>query len=296
VFIAAAAQRTRHIRLGTGVIPLPIHHPLHVVDRLILLDHLTRGRAMWGFGAGGGLPSDHHIFGINDTIAHQRFLQSFDLITRLLHSDTPITETTDWYTLHDVVLQLRPYSPPHPQMAVASTNPELLERMGQVGGRVLTSVPPAQVIGLFESLQRGAASVGREASRQQISLVYTLHLADTREQAAADIRDGVLAEQRDFNAAVNGAPPILDPDAWYEVYLQRQIIGTPADAIATIEALLAQSGGFGGLLFRVKEWASPEATRRSYELFAQYVMPHFKGQLAAMQTAAQVAAGINHRA
>ena len=52
MFIAAAAQRTKHIRLGTGVSSLPYHQPLMLADRMVLLDHLTRGRVMFGVGPG----------------------------------------------------------------------------------------------------------------------------------------------------------------------------------------------------------------------------------------------------
>src|SRR3954453_11423812 len=52
LFIAAAAERTQRIRLGTGVISLPYHNPLMVADRIIQLDHMTRGRAMFGVGPG----------------------------------------------------------------------------------------------------------------------------------------------------------------------------------------------------------------------------------------------------
>src|SRR5213595_4140763 len=52
VFIATAAGRTRHIRLGTGVVSLPYHHPFMVADRMMQLDHMTRGRAMFGVGPG----------------------------------------------------------------------------------------------------------------------------------------------------------------------------------------------------------------------------------------------------
>src|SRR5215468_9221698 len=52
VFIAAAAARTKHIRLGSGVNSLPYHNPLMLADRFVLLDHLTRGRAMLGCGPG----------------------------------------------------------------------------------------------------------------------------------------------------------------------------------------------------------------------------------------------------
>src|SRR5437773_1951239 len=61
---AAAPEPTRHIRLGTGVCSLPYHHPLILADRMILLDHLTLGRAMFGVGPG-ALPSDAFMMGID---------------------------------------------------------------------------------------------------------------------------------------------------------------------------------------------------------------------------------------
>ena len=58
------------------------------------------------------------------------------------------------------------------------------------------------------------------------------------------------------------------------------MIGTPDDAIAKIEELVeASDGGFGAFLLFGHDWATPAAKLRSYELFAQYVMPHFTGQL-----------------
>jgi limonene 1,2-monooxygenase len=57
------------------------------------------------------------------------------------------------------------------------------------------------------------------------------------------------------------------------------VIGTPDDAIAKIEALVAESGGFGTFLMFGHDWANPAATKHSFELFAQYVIPHFTGQL-----------------
>src|SRR5207248_4764 len=69
VFIGIAAERTKHIRLGTGVSSLPYHHPLMLTDRMVLLDHLTRGRIMLGVGPG-ALPSDAFMMGI--PVAEQR--------------------------------------------------------------------------------------------------------------------------------------------------------------------------------------------------------------------------------
>jgi alkanesulfonate monooxygenase SsuD/methylene tetrahydromethanopterin reductase-like flavin-dependent oxidoreductase (luciferase family) len=66
IFIAAASQRTRNIRFGTGVTSLSYHNPLWVADRMVMLDHLTRGRVMLGVGPG-SLPTDSMMIGLNPT-------------------------------------------------------------------------------------------------------------------------------------------------------------------------------------------------------------------------------------
>src|SRR2546430_7681307 len=79
VFIAAAAQRTRHIRLGTGVSSLPYHHPFMLADRMVLLDHLTRGRVMFGVGPG-ALPSDAYMLGIDPMRQREMMDESLETI------------------------------------------------------------------------------------------------------------------------------------------------------------------------------------------------------------------------
>src|SRR3982751_3817701 len=82
VFIAAAAERTRHIKLGTGVNSLPYHHPLILADRIVMLDHLTRGRMMFGAGPG-QLTSDAAMMGIDPMRQRPMMEESFDVIMRL---------------------------------------------------------------------------------------------------------------------------------------------------------------------------------------------------------------------
>src|SRR5437899_3010894 len=90
VFIAAAAERTRHIRLGTGVCSLPYHHPLILADRMILLDHLTLGRAMFGVGPG-ALPSDAFMMGIDPLRQREMMDEALEAILALVRADEPIT-------------------------------------------------------------------------------------------------------------------------------------------------------------------------------------------------------------
>src|SRR3954469_11310048 len=134
VFIAAAAERTHHIKLGTGVNSLPYHHPLVLADRIVMLDHLTRGRAMFGVGPG-QLTSDAYMLGIDPQLQRPRMEQAFDVITRLFHGET-VTEKSDWFTCDGAVLQVRPYS--NFDIAVASSvSPSGSKLAGRYGAGLL---------------------------------------------------------------------------------------------------------------------------------------------------------------
>src|SRR5437773_4773109 len=118
VFIATAAERTRNIRLGTGVSSLPYHHPLILADRMVLLDHLTRGRTMFGVGPG-ALPSDAYMMGIDPVDQRRRMEESLEVMLKLFAGEV-VTAETDWFTLKDARLQLLPYTQPCFEIAVAA--------------------------------------------------------------------------------------------------------------------------------------------------------------------------------
>src|SRR6201986_972141 len=110
IFIAAAAERTRHIKLGTGVTSIAYHNPLWVADRMVLLDHLTRGRVMLGVGPG-SLPTDSSMIGLSPTDTRELLDVNLDIIVRLLRGET-VSQQTQTHNLVDAQLQLRPYSDP----------------------------------------------------------------------------------------------------------------------------------------------------------------------------------------
>src|SRR5512143_130721 len=118
VFIAGAAERTRRIRLGTGVSSVPYHHPLMLADRIMQLDHQTRGRVMFGVGPG-ALPSDAFMMGIDVQRQRDMMDEAIAALVPLLRGET-VNMDTDWFKLRDARLQLRPYSRPHIEIAVAS--------------------------------------------------------------------------------------------------------------------------------------------------------------------------------
>jgi limonene 1,2-monooxygenase len=283
VFIAAAAERTRHIRLGTGVSSLPYHHPFMLADRINQLDHMTRGRVMFGVGPG-ALVSDAMMMGIDPAKQRDMMDEALGVIVRLLRGET-VSHQSDWFTLREARLQMTPYSRPHIEMAVASQVSPTGSRAAGRHGLGLLSLG-ATSTGGFNALSSNwaiAEDMAREhhkiVDRAAWRLVGPMHIAETKEQAREDVRFGLEKWLYYFREIANlpvaqveaGRDPV---DALIESGLT--VIGTPDEAAEKIQALWDQSGGFGAFLFMAHNWAPWAQTKRSYELFARYVAPRFQ--------------------
>ena len=286
VFMAVAAERTKHIRLGSGVNSLPYHHPLLLADRFVLLDHLTRGRVMLGCGPG-QLTSDAHMLGIPADEQRPRMDESLDAIMALLRGET-VTMETDGFVLRDARLQLMPYSEPTLEVAVAaSISPTGARAAGKHGigllGIAATTAQGFDMIGThWNTWNETAERHGHVADRSKWRLVGPMHLAETKEQARKDVEYGIVPFSKYFTKVLPAGPTRGDTPEEILGNLDEDgfaVVGTPDDAIRKIESLVEASGGFGTFLMFGHDWASPEATKRSFELFAQYVMPRFTGQL-----------------
>jgi limonene 1,2-monooxygenase len=288
VFIAAAAERTRRIRLGTGVSSLSYHHPLILADRMCQLDHQSFGRVMLGIGPG-QLPTDAFMMGIDPMDQRRRMQESLDVMVRLLRGEV-VTAKSDWFELNEGRLQLLPYQRPTLEIAVASTvSPAGASAAGRHGLGLL-SIAATNPQG-FDALNTNwqvasdaAAASGTAMSREKWRVVCPMHLAESREQAEAELSWGVQKLVRYMEGVGGrelsfGRSPELAIARWRERgfgVLGAAVIGTPDDAIAKIEQLVGHTGGFGTFLLLAHNCAAPEATWRSYELFARYVMPHFQ--------------------
>ncbi len=299
VFIGVLSQRTKNIRLGTGVSSLPYHHPFILADRMVLLDHLTRGRVMFGVGPG-ALPSDAFMLGIDPMNQRDMMEESLEAILALLDGNEPVTREASWFTLRNARLQLRPYTHPRFEVAVAAQiSPAGPRAAGRFGLSLLsigaTSAGGFDVLGShWQVMEERAAEFGTDIDRRKWRLVGPMHIAETEEQARADVKYG-LAQWVDYFervAALPLAPGTLDPDKMVDALMETgfAVVGTPAMAVAQIERLVAQSGGFGTYLLMAHEWADRQATLKSYELFAREVVPHFKGTLVSLESSRDWAA------
>ena len=290
IFIATAAERTRHIRLGTGVTSVAYHNPLWVAERMVLLDHLTRGRTMLGLGPG-SLPTDSAMIGLNPTETRELLDQNLDIIMRLLHGDEPVTAETATHKLFDARLHLRPYTEPHFDIAVAAVASPTGPRLAGRYGLGLLSVGATLTPEGFDALghhwgvaEERAQAYGQTVDRKDWRLVGLVHAAETREQAYKEVEYGIEQWFRYFERVAAFPQMGIEGDHALREMVEFVntsgvgAIGTWEDVAAQIEKLQTQSnGGFGCYLMLAHEWANPEATKRSYELIAQHVMPLFQG-------------------
>jgi limonene 1,2-monooxygenase len=278
LFIAAAAQRTKYIRFGTGVSSVPYHHPYILADRIRQLDYLTRGRAMLGLGPG-SLPSDAYMMGIETPQVRDILDAAIDPIVRLMRGET-VTTKNDWFTLQEARLQLLSYKAEGVEIAVANQVSPTGSRAAGRHGLSLLSIG-ATSTGGFNALgsnwaiaEESAREFGNTMDRSAWRLVGPYHVAETAELARAQVREKIV-KFVDYFKNVAAIPLAFDGNDPIQVFIDSgfAVIGTPDDCVAQVERLQQQSGGFGCFLNMAHNWAEFDDTKRSYELVARFVVP-----------------------
>ncbi len=290
VFIAAAAERTRRIRLGTGVKSLPLHNPFILAETMVQLDHMTRGRAMFGVGPG-ALPTDGAMLGIDTRDTRRMMGESLDVIMRLLAGER-VTAETDWFRLDDAKLQLDCFTRPRMEMAVTAVRSPSGARVAGRHGIGMLSLGGVSDDALaaydanWKVCEETASEHGQSVDRHDFRVAIFMHLADTAAQARDDVRFGIDGWARYARDILPFSPVPDDVTDVCEFLVESRggVIGTASDAIEAIERAQRGSGGFGVVLLMAHDWADWDATRRSYELFARHVVPHFQGRLDGRRT------------
>ncbi len=290
LFLAAAAERTSRIRLGTGVISLPYHHPFMVAQRLVQLDHQCRGRLIFGSGPG-ALPSDAHTLGVDPMGLRDRQDEAIGIIKRLLAGEERFSYDAEWFKLRDARLQLLPYQR-EMEFAVASmVSPSGMTLAGKHATGVLSigsmSEAGLQALPLQWSFaEESAAKHGNVVDRKNWRLVVSFHIAESRAEAREQARDGLLRHNNEYTVGTLSAgvgtvfktgDEAVDKTAFSDK--STNVIGTPDDLVQRIRQLYEITGGFGTVIGFVHDWANRENTRRSWDLVARYVIPEVNGML-----------------
>lgn len=282
MFLAAAGQKTSNIRLGTGVVSLPYHHPFNVAQRIVQLDHMTKGRAMFGTGPG-ALPSDAWTLGIDPLVQRDRQDEAMGVILRLLRGEDRFTHESDWFTLKDAQLQLLPVQDNMPIATASTLSPSGMQLAGKYGCGVL-SIASNSTAGLaalptqWTFAEEAAAKHGQKVDRSNWRVLMSWHIAETREKAREEAVDGLQRWHNEYNVWTLGRPGAQHVEDKWALLDQitsagTAVVGTPDDLVQTIRNLQEVTGGFGVVLGFAHDWANRENTRRSWDLVARYVIP-----------------------
>ena len=195
LFLAAAAERTHTIKLGTGVVSLPYHHPFNVAQRLVQLDHQSRGRLIFGSGPG-ALPSDAYTLGIDPMVQRDRQDEAIGVIRRLLRGEDRFSYESDWFQLQDARLQLLPLQEDMPFAVASMVSPSGMTLAGKHGTGVLSigSMSSAGLQALptqWSFAEDAAQKHGNVVSRDNWRVVMSWHIAETKAQAAEEAKHGL---------------------------------------------------------------------------------------------------------
>lgn len=289
MFLAAAGERSKRIMLGTGVVSLPYHHPFNVAQRMVQLDWMTGGRAIFGSGPG-ALASDAHTLAIDPMVQRDRQDEAIGVIRRLMRGER-VSHRSDWFTLQDAALQLLPLQE-EMEFAVASQiSPSGMTLAGKHGIGVI-SIGSMSSEGLnalptqWGFAETAAKKHGTAVDRKDWRVLLSWHIAESREEARAQARLGLMRHHNQYVVGTlqrPGATAFGDPDEAVDKTAfgagAAATIGTPDDLVARLKEVIEVSGGFGTVVGFVHDWANPENTRRSWDLVARYVVPEINGYL-----------------
>ncbi len=289
MFLAAAAQHTHRIKLGTGVVSLPYHHPFHVAQRIVQLDHMTNGRAIFGSGPG-ALPSDAYMLGIDPMVQRDRQDEAIGVIRRLLNGEERFDYECEWFTLRDARLQLFPVQEDLPFAVASMISPSGMTLAGKHSTGVLSigSMSSAGLDALptqWAFAEDAAAKYGNTVERANWRVVMSWHIAETREQARAEAREGLFRWHNEYNVGTLMRPDMQAFDNPEQALDEignaagASVIGTPDDLVTAIERMREITGGFGTVIGFAHDWANVEATTRSWDFVARYVIPEVNGML-----------------
>jgi limonene 1,2-monooxygenase len=300
MFLAAAGERSKRIRLATGVVSLPYHHPFNVAQRMVQLDYMTGGRVIFGSGPG-ALASDAHTLGIDPMLLRDRQDEAIGVIRRLMRGER-VTMKSDWFTLQDAALQLLPLQEEMPFAVASQISPSGMTLAGKHGIGII-SIGSLSEEGLnalptqWGFAEAAAAEHGQTVDRKHWRVLMSWHIAETRDKARAEARDGLLRHNNEYITATlqrPGARMFKDPDEAVDktAFVPGAVatIGTPDDLVARIKSVLEISGGFGTVVGFVHDWANPENTMRSWDMVARYVVPEINGYLGKLRTSREFVA------
>ena len=289
---AAAAQRTKRIRLGVAVNLLPLHHPIRLAEDLAELDLLSNGRV--DFGVGRGFQTDHYQgFDVPMKESRERMVEILEMVVKAWTQER-LTFEGKYYSAKDLLVVPKPLQEPHPPVRIAAGSPDSFELVGKLGYAMHASpiaVPMPELRKGVETYRQTLMAGGHPINGEELSLQIPVFVAKSGEEARTATEPGVTyhldsvislfrspeaqeAAKKDPRAA-EGLERVhsMTYDGWDEF----SIYGDPASCIEKLQAYEQDFGPWEvNCVFNPGGLIESSRVAESMKLFAKEVMPHFR--------------------
>ncbi|MDZ4278100.1 MAG: LLM class flavin-dependent oxidoreductase [Dehalococcoidia bacterium] len=295
LILAALATRTTRLRLGTGVVVLPLNHPVRIAEDYAFLDVLSNGRIDLGLGRG-YQPHEYRGYGVDQSRSRDIFREGVEIIQKAWTEES-FSYQGEYYQFEDLSVHPKPVQQPHPPIWMASLSAETFEMCGRYGFNLLC----APVFGF--NLETGAAQIqeyrnglkahGRNPSDYKVAALSMTYVADTTQQALDEFKDGVMWYMKTFQKYV--APPkgqapiptfelytqirdILDLAEWDRLVAAGAVIcGSPDEVVDRIGHFAETCGIDEYLAWTRIGGLDRDKVMRCMELMGSKVMPQLRG-------------------
>lgn len=306
ILVAQALLRTERIKLAAGAHLLPYHHPAELACRIAFMDHIAKGRFMFGVGAG-GLPSDWAQFNVDGMNGENRSMtrEALDIILKMWTCDEPFEYRGKYWNVNGIEpmfdgrLQrhLKPLQKPYPPIGIAGLSPrsDTLEMAGEFGFMPLSlNLSQAYLRDHWASVVRGAERVGRVANRRDWRVVREVYIAETDAEARKLALNGMMGRAyREYLLPLFGSFRLLsvfkhdqsvaDSDVTPEYLVEHNwLVGSPRTVASKLADMQHDSGGFGTLLVINFDFIDEySAWSASQQALMEEVIPQFRRSAAA---------------
>jgi len=290
LLITKASALTDHIRMGPGVRPLPFHHPLQVAIEANATDQLTNGRYMLGLGLGGPQsgPKAMEQRGLDPANQRAMMHESINYIMTAFAADGPFDFDGKFW--HGTGVELDPPSIQHPHvpMGISTTGtPSTMELAARLGIYPIFSQfsTPDEIFAAGAILEEAGLKSGRPGARSDIRACNLVYVADSLDQAKADLRESMSEsiERQKVHFAHHFAsqlPPsgrLEDVNFDYLVDAGHYMIGDPDTVYGALKRYYETTGGIGVfLLLAGKDYGTLAQRERSWTLLMEEVAPRFE--------------------
>jgi alkanesulfonate monooxygenase SsuD/methylene tetrahydromethanopterin reductase-like flavin-dependent oxidoreductase (luciferase family) len=282
VFLAAAIQRTRTLRLGPLVYVLPLYHPLRVYEEICMLDHMSGGRLMVGVGRGGALV-EHERYGIDPTNASALYHEAFAVLMQAFENDI-VNFDGKFFAFKDYIVQAKPAQLPHPPLWYGAPSPDAITWAVPKSINVVSLGPADRAKAISDRYRSDWKALGRDhAALPHIGITRHVVVAETDAEAMriADAAYATWRQSMDWlwrHAGQEFTLKAIYPQTFEELAaIGHGIAGSPATVRGAMERLEREAGVNYVLCQMVFGDMSFADASHSIDLFAKEVMPAFKG-------------------